>query len=59
HLTLARWRSGRPEREMLAAVLAGYSGPWFTPEAVLLMRSGPGQGGPAYTTVERLPLVRD
>lgn len=59
HLTLARWRSGRPEKDVLAAVLAGYSGPWFTPEAVLLMRSEAGQGGPTYTAVERLPLVRD
>lgn len=58
HLTLARWRSGQPEKDVLTAAVAGYSGPWFTPEAVLLMRSEAGRGGPTYTTVERLPLVR-
>lgn len=59
HLTVARWRNGRPERDALTAAVAGYSGPWFTPDAVVLLRSEPGQGGPTYTMVERLPLVRD
>lgn len=57
HLTLARWRSGDPDRSVLAAALAGYAGPWFTPDAVALLRSEPGPGGPAYTTVDRLPLA--
>lgn len=58
HLTLARWRSGEPDEGVLVAALAGYTGPWFTPDAVSLMRSEAGPGGPTYTTVERLPLAR-
>lgn len=52
HLTIARWRSGQPEKSALGA-LTGYSGPWFTPNALLLMRSA----NQTYTTVERLPLT--
>lgn len=63
HLTLARWRAGTPEKEALIAVFAGYTGPWFTPEDLALMRSdfvsgGPDRSGPTYTTVDRLPLAR-
>jgi RNA 2',3'-cyclic 3'-phosphodiesterase len=57
HLTLARWRSGGLDRAAMVDVFDGYTGPWFTPDAVLLMRSEPGSGGPTYTTVEHLPLV--
>jgi 2'-5' RNA ligase len=57
HLTLARWRSGQPDREALAAVLAGYTGQWFTPDAVLLMRSDSTSGGLTYTEILRLPLA--
>jgi 2'-5' RNA ligase len=63
HLTLARWRSGTPDRDALIAVFAGYTGPWFTPDELLLMRSDfgmrgeHGSGGPTYTTVDRLPLA--
>jgi hypothetical protein len=47
----------------LIAVFAGYTGPWFTPDQLLLMRSDLGMrselgsGGPTYTTVDRLPLA--
>jgi 2'-5' RNA ligase len=63
HLTLARWRSGAPEKDMLPDSLAGYTGPWFTPDAVVLMLSDfvvadSGRREPTYTTVERLPLAR-
>jgi 2'-5' RNA ligase len=58
HLTLARWRSGTPDREALIAVFAGYTGPWFTPDGLLLMRSQLDPAGPTYTTVDRLPLAR-
>jgi 2'-5' RNA ligase len=57
HLTLARWRSGHPDKDVLTAALAGYTGEWFTPDAVLLMRSDTTSGGPTYTTVDRLPLA--
>lgn len=57
HLTLARWRSGKPDEHAILEAFEGYSGPWFTPEALLLMRSLPGPDGPTYTTVERLPLA--
>jgi 2'-5' RNA ligase len=63
HLTLARWRSGAPEKDMLPHSVAAYTGPWFTPDAVVLMRSDfvvadSGRREPIYTAVERLPLVR-
>jgi 2'-5' RNA ligase len=58
HLTLARWRSGQPEKDVLTNAFTGYTGPRFTPEAVSLMRSETGAGGLTYTTMERLPLVR-
>ncbi len=57
HLTLARWRSAAPDEDALIALFAGYTGPWFTPTEVLLMRSELGSGGPTYTAVESLPLV--
>jgi 2'-5' RNA ligase len=55
HLTLAHRRSRqlRP-----AALLAGYSGPWFTPTEVALLRSETGRDGPTYTTMARLTLAR-
>jgi 2'-5' RNA ligase len=65
HLTLARWRAARrvPEKVAPTDFLLGYTGPWFVPEAALLMRSDftiGDEGGrePTYTTVERLPLAR-
>lgn len=60
HLTLARWRSGGPDgpdREALIALFVGYTGLWFTPTEVRLMRSELGSGAPTYTTVESLPLA--
>lgn len=57
HLTLARWRSGKPDEDAVVEALEAYSGPWFTPDALLLMRSEAGRSGPTYTTVERLPLA--
>ncbi|HEY0807234.1 MAG TPA: RNA 2',3'-cyclic phosphodiesterase, partial [Pseudonocardiaceae bacterium] len=57
HLTLARWRSGGPDKEALIALFVGYTGPWFTPAEVLLMRSELGSGGPTYTMVASLPLA--
>lgn len=53
HLTLGRLRSGAPEMGALTEPLTGYSGPWFTPDAVVLLRSE----NHSYTTVERLPLA--
>lgn len=58
HLTLARWRSGKPDEDAIVESFEGYSGPWFVPDAVALMRSDAGPDGPTYTTVERLPLAR-
>lgn len=61
HLTLARWRQGRPvvppDTAALVERLDRYTGPWFTPDAVVLLRSEQGPAGPTYTTVERLPLA--
>ena len=57
HLTLARWRSGKPDEDAMVEAFEAYSGPWFTPGELLLMSSEHGSGGPTYTTVERLPLA--
>ena len=68
HLTLARWSArqrsdqrsdqGEPGRRKpdVPAALTGYTGPWFTPVEVLLVRSDLGVSGPAYQTIERVPL---
>jgi 2'-5' RNA ligase len=67
HLTLARWRSGDVDQAALIRLFDAYTGPWFTPDELLLMRSdftGAGNGGalerrgPTYTTVDRLLLAR-
>lgn len=55
HLTVARWRSGAVERTALEQSLSGYTGPWFAPDALVLLRSE----NQTYTTVDRLPLARD
>jgi 2'-5' RNA ligase len=55
HLTLAY---PRPHKVTLAAILAGYGGPWFTPTEVALLRSETGRDGPTYTTMARLTLAR-
>ena len=53
HLTLARWRSPEVERERLTPLLDGYTGPWFVPDAVALVRSEAGE----YRVLERIPLT--
>lgn len=58
HLTVARWRSRGADISALIALFDGYTGPWFTPDELLLLRSEPGQRGPTYTTVESMPLAR-
>jgi 2'-5' RNA ligase len=54
HLTLARWRGPAPR---LPELLTGYTGEWFTPVEVALLRSDPGSHGPVYRLVERVPLA--
>ena len=61
HLTLARWNPRRRADQGAGKLavpdfLAGYTGPWFTPGEVLLVRSELGARGPAYQTIERVPL---
>jgi 2'-5' RNA ligase len=53
HLTLARWRAPDVSRERLTALLDGYTGPWFVPDAVALVQSEAG----AYRVLERMPLT--
>lgn len=59
HVTLARWRTGNPDRDALAGLFTGYCGPWFRPADLRLIRSDPGATGPTYSTVATLPLVHD
>jgi 2'-5' RNA ligase len=54
HLTVAYWK-GPLERAALAQLLSGYTGPWYTPDALVLLCSE----NQTYTTVDRLPLARD
>ena len=57
HLTLGRWRPGRPADPTLPERLAGYAGPvWPVPE-VVLWRSHLGPE-PTYERVSAWPLAR-
>ncbi|PXY27981.1 RNA 2',3'-cyclic phosphodiesterase [Prauserella muralis] len=55
HLTLARG-DAPGALAVWTRLLAGYRSPRWTAGEVVLMRSDPGPGGPAYTTVERFRL---
>jgi 2'-5' RNA ligase len=59
HLTVARWRSrpgARIDIRGLAGLFADYTGGWFAPSEVALMRSEPGPRGPKYHVEQRLVL---
>ena len=58
HLTIARWRSRdrRIDVRALAGLFADYTGEWFVPGEVALMRSEPGPRGPNYTVEQRMSL---
>ncbi|HEY4021904.1 MAG TPA: 2'-5' RNA ligase family protein [Pseudonocardiaceae bacterium] len=59
HLTVARWRArpgARIDARGLAGLFADYTGGWFTPSEVVLMRSEPGPRGPKYHVEQRLAL---
>lgn len=58
HLTVARWRSAGVDISASIALFDAYTGPWFTPDQLLLMRSELGSGEPTYTTVQCVPLAR-
>ncbi|MHA6805232.1 RNA 2',3'-cyclic phosphodiesterase [Salinifilum ghardaiensis] len=54
HLTVARWSNGKPTRA-LAEFFAEYAGPrWDVPE-ITLVRSVPGESGPEYRVLHRVP----
>lgn len=57
HLTVARWSRGKPDRATLTAMLADYSGQWWRPADVVLVRSEQLPAGPRYTPMERVSLV--
>lgn len=60
HLTVGRWRSRpnvRINTRALAGLLADYTGEWFAPGEVALMRSEPGPRGPEYHVEQRLVLA--
>lgn len=57
HLTLLRWSGRRPEIRSLTTALADYTGPWWTPAEVALVRSDRTSHGPSYRTVARLALT--
>lgn len=57
HVTIARWRLDLPSPVPgMEEQLAGYRGPLWVPEAVTLVRSDQGQGGPVYSTVHSVAL---
>ena len=59
HLTVARWRArpgARTDIRGLAGLFADYTGEWFAPEEVALLRSEPGPRGPKYHVEQRLTL---
>ncbi|MBP2477178.1 2'-5' RNA ligase [Crossiella equi] len=57
HLTLLRWTGPRPETRSLDTALADYTGPWWTPTELALVRSDRTPSGPHYTSVARLALT--
>ncbi len=58
HLTVARWRSrgSRIDARGLAGLFADYTGEWFAPTEVTLMRSEPGPSGPKYHVEQQVEL---
>ncbi len=55
HLTVARWSNGKPGRA-LTGFFEGYAGPqWDVPE-ITLVRSDPGESGPEYSVLHRVPV---
>jgi 2'-5' RNA ligase len=59
HLTVARWRTRpgvRLDTRGLAGLFTDYTGQWFAPGEVLLMRSEPGPRGSKYHVERRLAL---
>ncbi|MCK2243157.1 MULTISPECIES: 2'-5' RNA ligase family protein [unclassified Crossiella] len=57
HLTLLRFAGDRPEMRSLTTRLADYTGPWWTPAEVDLVRSDRTPRGPSYHSVARLALT--
>ncbi|MCO1576630.1 2'-5' RNA ligase family protein [Crossiella sp. SN42] len=57
HLTLLRWSGDRPETRSLTTRLTDYTGPWWTPAEVALVRSDRTPLGPSYHSVARLALT--
>jgi 2'-5' RNA ligase len=58
HLTIARGRSrGRIDTRSLTGLFADYTGGWFVPGEVALMRSEPGPTGPNYHVEQRMTLT--
>jgi 2'-5' RNA ligase len=56
HLTVARWSASRPDRAALRELLAGYTGPWWTPAELVLVQSELRPAGPRYTDLDHVPL---
>jgi 2'-5' RNA ligase len=56
HLTVARWRHGRPKRASVQRLAEYRSTPWTADEATLV-RSVPGRGGSRYDTLHRVRLA--
>ncbi|TDV46375.1 RNA 2',3'-cyclic phosphodiesterase [Actinophytocola oryzae] len=59
HVTVARWRRGRPGNDVAAraaAALDGYRGRWWLTDEVVLYRSDPTPEGPTYTALDRVAL---
>jgi 2'-5' RNA ligase len=58
HLTIARWRSrgSRIDTRGLSGLFTDYTGEWFAPTEVALMRSEPGPRGPKYHVEQRITL---
>jgi RNA 2',3'-cyclic 3'-phosphodiesterase len=58
HVTVARARRGRggPPLGKFVELFAGYDGPVWTAEELVLFRSERGAAGPRYTAVERFRL---
>ena len=59
HLTVARWQArpgARVDTRGLAGLFADYTGEWFAPAEVALLRGEPGPRGPKYHVEQRMSL---
>lgn len=57
HLTVARWASGRAQRNLLSGLFEDYAGPWWGVREIAIVCSERQEGALAYRTAHRVALT--